>query len=328
MLALFILPALLGLALVVNLTDDDDDHDEAQLPPEPEPPIENPTNPAPTCQVFAPPPAPDTFDTALNVPAPQPTSAGITLEDDRTPVRLSGTGGDDIINATDEATSIRGNAGNDLLFGGDNDENISGEDGRDTIVAGGGDDTFSGGRGNDLIYLGDGDDRSAGFDGQDRGNDTVYGGAGDDVLRDDAGSNLTFGGIGNDTISSVNTFTGAELNGADTLIGGAGDDFLSGDAGDLMYGGIGEDQFNVWDNGAAATIIADFNVNDDVLMIVVPSTGSAEPLEFTHNAAQNGVAVTIGDDIVAFLHGVTANQIATLRTEASVTVFDRLAVSG
>jgi Ca2+-binding RTX toxin-like protein len=276
--------------------------------------------------VFAPPPAASLFDTAPPAPATQPTSADVTIEEDRDPVRLSGTSGNDTISATDVATSLRGNAGNDLLFGGDTDENIDGGAGMDTIVAGSGNDTFSGGRGDDLIYLGDGNDSSAGFGGQDPGNDTVYGGAGDDFLRDDAGRNLTFGGEGSDRISSVNSFSGAELNGADTLIGGAGNDTLSGDAGDLIYGGIGEDQFGVYDNGSAATIIADFNISDDTLEIVLP-TEPSESIDFSHDPAQNGVSIAVDGEIIAFLHGVTADQVGALRTGTSVLVDGTLAVS-
>jgi Ca2+-binding RTX toxin-like protein len=328
MLALLFLPALLGLALVVHLTDD---HDEVELPPEPAPPTEtpanpapvDPANPAPVDEVFATPPPAGSFDTAPSAPAPQPTSAGVTLEADRDPVRLSGTGGGDTINTTDEATSIRGNAGNDLLLGGDNDENIDGGRGMDTIVAGRGNDTFSGGRGNDLIYPGDGNDRSAGVVAQDPGDDTVYGGAGNDFIRNSAGSNLIFGEAGNDRVSSVSDFRGTEASDPDTLIGGAGNDTLTGEAGDLMYGGSDQDLFTVFDKVPASTVIVDFNINDDRLVIIVPA-GLSEPLEFTHDAVQNGVAVSESDEIIAFLHGITANQIGALQTGTSMVLDGRL----
>jgi serralysin len=66
------------------------------------------------------------------------------------------------------------------------------------------------------------------------GNDNVYGGAGDDYMD---------GGDGNDNLRGG--------DGIDTLLGGAGDDQL--DAGgldadeDFMYGGIGNDTFNVYE---------------------------------------------------------------------------------
>lgn len=300
--------------ITVGITNLDglDDAINGDVPPPPAPPV-----------VFAPPPAASTFDTAPPAPAPQPTSEGVTLETDRDPVRLTGTGGDDTITATGDVLSIRGSSGNDLLFGAGNDENIDGGNGMDTIVAGGGNDTFSGGSGDDLIYLGDGNDVSAGFGGQDPGNDTVYGGAGDDELRDDTGRNLTFGSEGNDQISSVNSLSGAEPDGADTLIGGEGNDTLNGDAGDLIYGGIGADLIRVFDNGPAATIIADFSVGDDALEIVLP-TAPSQSIDFAHDPAQNGVSIAVDGEIIAFLHGLTADQADAVRTSTSIVISDRI----
>lgn len=141
-------------------------------------------------------------------------------------------------------------------------------------------------------------------------------------LRDDTGSNLTFGEEGDDRISSINTFSGAELNGADPLIGGIGNDTLLGDAGDLLYGGAGEDTFNVFGNGDAASVIADFDIDEDVLIVSVWDQLSSS-LTYTYDAAADGVIISNQGEIVTFLHGVQADQIATLRDAATVEVYPR-----
>nr|WP_310886896.1 calcium-binding protein [Pseudomonas cannabina] len=91
-----------------------------------------------------------------------------------------------------------------VMQGSDIDETLSGTSGNDLIDAGAGDDTVNGGSGNDTLSGGAGADTLNGDGGNDllqggAGNDTLYGGDGNDVLDGGAGNDQLNGGDGDDT---------------------------------------------------------------------------------------------------------------------------------
>ncbi|MQQ37785.1 calcium-binding protein, partial [Pseudomonas sp. SZ57] len=91
-----------------------------------------------------------------------------------------------------------------VMQGSDIDETLSGTSGNDLIDAGAGDDTVNGGSGNDTLSGSAGADTLNGDGGNDllqggTGNDTLYGGDGNDVLDGGAGNDQLNGGDGDDT---------------------------------------------------------------------------------------------------------------------------------
>lgn len=119
---------------------------------------------------------------------------------------VSGTSGDDVIDA-----SYTGDPDGDRVDA--NDNAIGNND--DVIHAGGGDDTVYAGAGDDEVRGGTGDDH-------------IYGDAGNDYLFGESGGDHLYGGQGNDHLYGE--------AGADTLIGGEG--------ADTMYGGDDADTFS------------------------------------------------------------------------------------
>lgn len=155
-------------------------------------------------------------------------------------------------------------AGNDILDGGLGFDTLLGNDGADFIAGGGGNDILKGGNGNDILDGGTendqlngdfGDDLLYGGTGVDTlngnfGNDYLFGGADNDKLNGGAGSDALDGGAGSDIlIDSDNSFNYGAINTEhDELIGGLGNDTFYGGY-DLMWGGDGNDTFNVKNQG-------------------------------------------------------------------------------
>ncbi|MEH1971726.1 MAG: calcium-binding protein [Nostoc sp.] len=119
-------------------------------------------------------------------------------------VRLTGTSGNDTINASQALLSGRtflfGGAGNDTIIGSRGLDQINGGDGNDSIVGGTGFNFLRGNNGNDTLIGGN-------------DNNNLNGGQGNDFLQ---------GGAGRDSFSD-SAFDGA---GDDQYIGGGGEDFL------------------------------------------------------------------------------------------------------
>ena len=170
---------------------------------------------------------------------------GDSLYGDARANRLSGLGGNDLLDASEGDDVLLGGAGNDYLYGGAGDDNLAGEDDNDTLVAG---------AGNDLLAGGDGDDGLEGESGNDilsggAGNDFLAGGADADQLGGDEGDDGLYGESGNDQLAG-----GA---GDDFLDGGEGDDTLAGESGnDLLLGNTGDDTY-VFDSNAGADLLLD-----------------------------------------------------------------------
>lgn len=152
----------------------------------------------------------------------------------------------------------------DILWGGEGNDSVLGAGGDDKIGLGIGNDYAEGGAGSDTIYGSDGMDNIFGGLGSDElwggndvdfldggsKNDTLGGGAGDDVLFGGSDQDSLTGGEGNDVLSGD--------TGSDTLNGGEGDD--------ILMGSVDSDTFE-FDTNGGTDLIADFNVDEDVIDI-------------------------------------------------------------
>jgi len=281
MLALLLIPALLGLALFIDSDDDSDDTATANG-------------------------ADDDLDTT-------------TLAQNQTD--FDGGAGDEraVGNALDNALS--GGAGNDVLVGNGGDDDIEGNTGDDTLYGGSGNDTVSGNEGDDLVFLGAGADEYAPGDTAasqqfDAGDDTVNGGVGDDVIVDLLGSNLLTGSGGDDVLAAIDALRddgsfspASELGTIDTLRGGTGDDALVGDDGDVMSGGTGSDDFYAAIDESRAqdsVVITDFDVARDTFAVVrLTEDGTDEDVTFTQNAGDSDVRALFNGEEIAILRDVT-----------------------
>jgi Ca2+-binding RTX toxin-like protein len=301
MLALLLIPALLGFALIIDSDDDTDDTETT---------------------------GGETVD-----PSGEDLGTGQTITTilEAGENSFDGTGANDRIDDTDEASEISGGAGNDFIQGRGGFDTIDGGTGNDTIFAGSGEDSATGGDGNDRVFLGDGDDIYAPeFDETDatpefsadanRGNDFVRGGSGDDAIVDFNGSDTIFGDVGDDMITTFGS--GSIPDAPDTADGGAGNDVLIGDHGDLLTGGSGEDLFavvNPINMDTDAVTITDFNTEEDTLIAFVPEADqSNEEIELRYDASANALRAFWRGDEVAVLNGLTSADAANV----DVTVID------
>lgn len=289
MLALFLVPAFLGLALILNTSDDNDDTDDIiidETPPEEVQPIE----------IIA------TPDQDI-------------LEGTQTADRLIG---------NDLGNEILGEGGNDFIEGRGGNDAINGGDGNDTILSGDGDDFVTAGQGNDRVFLGDGDDEYLADDdlAELAGDDFVRGGDGRDFIADALGSNELRGDLGRDTLIAFDGLdeTGnyaieAEFNTVDTLFGGFGNDVLAGDGGDILEGFVGNDTFVVTDDedtDLAAANIVDFSTEEDTL-VILQLDGLSSSSEISLSATAEGVNVAYEGRPVALLEGLDAADIPDIR---------------
>lgn len=290
MLALLLIPALLGLALIID-TDSDDAETDA---------------------------APQTDDLV------ESTATGETLTTVIQPGAPDFNGGPDAdrVEGTDGPNAISGGVGGDFLQGRGGDDTLDGNSGNDTIYAGDGDDSAVGGPGNDRIFLGDGDDESTPIDDPDadRGNDFIRGGAGQDGIIDLNGSDTIFGDADSDVIAAFGSANTPDA--PDTIDGGAGDDALFGDNGDVMTGGTGEDIFSIIrpiNTTPETVVITDFDVVEDTLALFVPEADSAtETVDLRFDPTENALRAFWRGDEVAVLNGLTTADIPDVR----ISVFD------
>jgi len=219
---------------------------------------------------------------------------------------LSGGSGADVIDSHGGDDSVTGREGDDLLGGRDGDDTLSGGDGRDALDGGAGDDWLIGdagddqlvaGAGDDLLLGGTGDDRLAGCEGDDSlnggsGNDSLTGGEGADTVNGDTGDDEVAGGLGDDLLTGGagrdvleggagnDSLDGGPDAETDFLNGGLGDDLLSLGAGDVGNGGEGADSFALRDigTGDAPPQIADFNPQEDALLVLYDATLHPDPM--------------------------------------------------
>lgn len=168
--------------------------------------------------------------------------------------------GDDVIDALGGADYLYGDTGNDTIYGGAGADYLEGGGGNDELYGYGyysnGDDrapnVLFGNAGADKLYGGWGDDRLYGGDGADRlhdeigggdkpgtyGNDWLDGGNGDDQLYAGSGFDTLLGGEGNDYIGAGGIY------GFNIVDGGAGNDVILFTQGDQVSAGSGDDQIS------------------------------------------------------------------------------------
>lgn len=172
-------------------------------------------------------------------------------------VVLGGTGGNDIIIASEGDDTIHGDGGNDNLEGGAGNDIINAGDGDDIVRDLGGDDNIKAGSGNDVVHGGPGLDLIMGGDGQDfivLGTDAgseVFAGQGNDFILGSKNAERILGNEGDDWIET-GTFDGApgdsfdEIFARDAIVGhdvflgdGGFDEFIAEGGDDIMVGSPG-----------------------------------------------------------------------------------------
>ncbi|MGD1900095.1 MAG: DVUA0089 family protein [Phormidesmis sp.] len=213
--------------------------------------------------------------------------------------RLTGTDGDDTIDALAENDFVEGGLGNDTINGGsENDELFGGE----------GDDTISGDSEDDQLF-------------GDAGNDILMGGSEDDVLFGGAGQDILAGGSENDQLSGEgdrDVLIGDMGN--DVLSGGAGDDVLMGVTGrDTLTGGEGADLF-VFGTGDGTDSVEDFEVGTDRIGLVEGELTFAD-LTITQSEGQTVLGVASTGETRATLQGIDASSL----TESSFEIVPNVA---
>lgn len=291
MLALLLIPALLGLAFLFD-GDDDSDND-----------TNNATDDLDTTTL-------NDTDTDFTGTETGERAIGNDLSN-----TLRGGGGGDV---------LAGNGGDDLIDGETGADTLYGGSGNDTVIGGEGDDLVFLGAGADQYTPGD-----TAADQRDIGDDTINGGVGDDVIVDLLGSNTLTGSGGDDILSAIDALRddgtqgpASQLGTADNLSGGAGDDALIGDEGDEMTGGTGNDDFYVAIDEARSqdvVTITDFNVSEDSFAVLrLDETSEEADVTFAENTGQNSITAFFNGAEIAVLNGLDAGDIENI----SVAVFD------
>ena len=232
---------------------------------------------------------------------------------------------DDILTGSDGNDTIDALAGNDFVYG---------EDGDDILDGGAGSDYLSGGEGDDeLIYSADGTwdssreaentvtGETVNLDGKTASHDVFDGGAGNDVVSLTVGDDAIFlddrysvfpdgdgprivnvetinAGAGNDIVdltSDIYGYGDVTLNGEsgnDTLWSGAGDDVLSGGSGnDDLFGGAGAD---VLSGGTGSNTL---DGGDGVDTADYSASGVAMDIDLKYDEAQSIGDSSISDEL-------------------------------
>ncbi len=223
---------------------------------------------------------------------------------------INGGSGDDTLSGGNGKDLLQGDGGNDTLNGDAWVDGLFGGNGNDVLNGGNGDDLLVGGTGNDILNGGDGADVLLGG----AGDDDLFGGAGDDLLVSSNLFNRDLTAADYDVIrdgGDLDILADLRLTGTDPDTGGA---VHGGDGNDILFignsnevtGGAGLDDFFVgpWITPGGASTISDFNPAEDV--IVVSYTGATAP---TLEIRGDGVYETGSDTAYVFAAGVTQAQL-------------------
>lgn len=228
---------------------------------------------------------------------------------------LRGGAGDDVVSGNAGADAIDGGTGADTLYGGSGNDTVSGDAGDDLVFLGAGADQYTPGDtaaeqrdiGDDTVNGGVGDDVIVDL----LGANTLTGSGGDDILS-------AIDALRDDGTRGPAT----EIGTPDVLRGGAGSDDLIGDNGDEMTGGAGNDNFYIAVDEAApqeVVTLTDFNVAEDSFAVLRFIETEADPvITFEQNTGQNSVSAFFNGAEIAVLDGLGADDIENI----SVAVFD------
>ena len=277
MLAIFAIPALLGLGFAYEFLSEDEDETTGET--ETDPPLQ------------------------------------VSLGNDI--ITFEGTDDREHVEGNAQDNFMLGGKGNDKLSGSDGNDTIDSGAGNDRIFAGSGDDEAAGGKGNDRIFLGDGNDSSGtGAYGSDAGNDLIRGGAGHDHIIDGLGSNEIHGDTGRDVISTLDREAGQITPdrvhggyGSDTLVGDAGD-YLEGGEGPDSFVIAARDGIT-----DAPAMLIDFDVREDLLSVVMLEDADTPPeITFQHLQGSNQLAAMVNGYPVALLNDIEAEDVPFIRT--------------
>lgn len=164
---------------------------------------------------------------------------------------ITGTFEDDSISLGHDGYTVDALSGDDLIRSGAGNDIIVTNHGNDRIYSGSGDDRlFSGDAGvkhidddtfdRDIFISGYGNDRIFDFS----GNDKIYSGPGDDFIQSRSGRDVIWGGSGDDTIEIWND----SISGWDKVYAGHGNDQIDISDQAIVYGGAGDNVYNVYDD--------------------------------------------------------------------------------
>lgn len=162
---------------------------------------------------------------------------------------LTGTAGNDVIDARLGSDRIDGLGGDDLLLGNNGSDTVHGGAGNDEVRGGDGADYVYGGAGDDIVRGGDGADWIFGSDGA----DSLYGGIGSDVALGGEGNDNIFLNEGDDAawyFDPDGQFDALQA-GNDTIHGGTGSDSVKDHLGaNTVLGEGGNDTIDLTDGAA------------------------------------------------------------------------------
>lgn len=241
--------------------------------------------------------------------------------------KIEGGSGDDIILGENAADDLYGGRGYDFVLGGAGDDTIQGLNGKDYLIGGAGDDSINGGQGDDLVIGSSGADTLRGNEdndvviGLDAGTEAPavnYPGSPADaetfITQLTADMATRYGDeVDDDLLGRLRSeFANLDTDTADDLLyGGFGNDTVVGDFSDTMTGGAGDDDFVAFFDGTGddAVVITDFVPAEDMLSIVVPTgTNPAFTLQNGPTLA-DGVSVVVAGEVVAVLQNIAAADI-------------------
>jgi Ca2+-binding RTX toxin-like protein len=268
-------------------------------------------------------------DTATSQDAPAPVEAPSAFDPSLYSAIVTGTEGDDSLDAGAETALawfldggndiLDGSAGDDYAEGGGGNDSMTLRDGHDLAYGGEGADSIDAGIGFDTVYGGGGADTLGG----NGGNDILFGEDGDDDLRGGSGADLLYGGSGDDTLSGMSeglaTSDGSTtIDGVDGLSGGDGNDLLILGPGDIAEGGAGDDLFEIDYTRSDLTEVSrvnDFAAGDQIEVDYAPEydANGAEVLpviSLIQNADSTGSLILFNDVTIANIIGanVTGGQ--------------------
>ena len=149
--------------------------------------------------------------------------------------------GDDEILGSDANERLEGRGGDDILYGGGGDDTLEGQDGNDTLEGGAGEDWMYGGAGNDQFFIGRGSTGAIITTGL--GNDLV------DMTETESWVDVRTYETNNAEVFDIDAVmdTGRIVGtgtGTTTLLGVTGV-LTSADGGLSLFGGLGNDTFNI-----------------------------------------------------------------------------------